>query len=65
AREQVFDGNRTVAKTLTGAGSDRYVGDSMKLENGSSGQTLIGSPFRLKPLGVPESLNMFPALNWL
>ena len=32
AREQVFDGNRTVAKTLTGAGSDRYVGDSMKLE---------------------------------
>ncbi|MFO5768043.1 conjugal transfer protein TraG, partial [Klebsiella pneumoniae] len=43
AREQVFDGNRTVAKTLTGAGSDRYVGDSMKLENGSSGQTLIGN----------------------
>ncbi|MFW2815649.1 hypothetical protein, partial [Klebsiella pneumoniae] len=28
---------------LTGAGSDRYVGDSMKLENGSSGQTLIGN----------------------
>ncbi|HIC2030678.1 TPA: conjugal transfer protein TraG N-terminal domain-containing protein [Klebsiella pneumoniae] len=43
AREQVFDSNRTVAKTFTGAGSDRYVGDSMKLENGSSGQTLIGN----------------------
>ncbi|KYT22237.1 conjugal transfer protein TraG N-terminal domain-containing protein [Escherichia coli] len=43
AREQVFDSNRTVAKTLTGAGSDRYVGDSMKIENGSSGQTLIGN----------------------
>lgn len=43
AREQVFDSNRTVAKTFTGAGSDRYVGDSMKLENGSSGQSLIGN----------------------
>jgi conjugal transfer mating pair stabilization protein TraG len=41
AREQVFDGNRTVAKTLTGAGSDRGVPDAMGIKNGSSGYTLI------------------------